>query len=205
MSFFSRFTAISLLGASIAMAATASANLIQNGGFEQPDVKAGTWKYFSASTVDGWNGSNIEVWDAFNGVTAYEGAQHAELNAHPSHGGAFSIFQGFDTTVGASYDLSFAYRARQSNNESFSAEVAGINWILDDHTTSGWSLFSGSFLATSAFTTLTFTSIFPETGTVGNFLDDVQVTPSVAASVPAPASLALVAFGLLGLALRSRK
>ncbi|GAA3956576.1 DUF642 domain-containing protein [Allohahella marinimesophila] len=201
MSLFSRLTTISVLSVSVFIAAPASANLIQNGGFEQPDVKAGTWKYFASSNVAGWEGSNIEIWDSYNGVVAFEGAQHAELNAHPSSGGAFSIFQSFSTTVGKWYDLSFAYRARQSNKESFAVDVAGLSLTLDDHTTNGWSIYDGGFLAISDFSTLRFTSIFPETGTVGNFIDDV----SVIASVPTPASLGLVVLGLLGFGLRRFK
>lgn len=202
MSLFSRTTAASLLAAaSLTLAVPASANLIQNGGFEQPDVSTGTWKYFTSSQVQGWNGSNIEIWDNYGGVTAHEGDQFAELNAHPYSGSAFGIYQDFATVIGQSYDLSFAYRARRSTSESFTADVAGDSWLLDDHTTGGWNLFNGSFMATSNITTLRFTTVAPQSGTVGNFLDSVKVIVSVSE----PAGAALLGMGLLGMGLRRRK
>lgn len=202
MQFFGRLAAVSALSVSLLAAAPASANLIINGGFEQPDVAAGSWQYFSSGAVDGWEGDNIEIWDNYGGVTAYEGSQFAELNAHPYSGSEFGIFQSFATTIGQSYDLSFAYRARQSNSESFDVSVMpGMTWNLDDHVVGAWSIFSGSFVASSELTTLTFTSVIPETGTVGNFLDDVKVT----ASVPEPGSIALLGLSLLGMGVARRR
>lgn len=202
MPFFSRFATVSALSFSLLAAAPVSANLIVNGGFEQPDVPTGNWQYFSSAAVDGWEGDNIEIWDNYGGVSAYEGSQFAELNAHPYSGSEFGIFQNFATTIGQSYDLSFAYRARQSNSESFDVSVTpGMTWNLDDHVVGAWSIFSGSFVASSELTTLTFTSVIPETGTVGNFLDDVKVT----ASVPEPGSIALLGLSLLGMGVARRR
>lgn len=202
MSLFGRVSALGVLGLTLCVAAPVSANLIVNGGFETPDVASGSWKYFSASDVDGWEGSNIEIWDNYGGVSAYEGHQFAELNAHPSSGSAFGIFQSFATTIGQSYDLSFAYRARRSDSESFNVSVMpGTDWNMTDHVVGAWSIFSSSFVASSALTTLTFTTVIPETGTVGNFLDDVKVT----ASVPEPGTMALLGLGLLGLGVSRRR
>lgn len=195
---------------------TAQANLITNGDFESSDVRENTWRWFPSHQVDGWQGSNIEVWDTFLGVDAHTGVQFAELNAHGGAGGpAYSIFQDVSTQVGGLYDFSFAYRARRSNNEAFSLSIesAGqfiFEQVMNDHTTSEWSWFHTQFEAIDVSTTFTFTAITPTTGTVGNFLDSVslvqlaapiQRTPST--PVPEPATILLIVLcGLLIFRLR---
>lgn len=198
-----KLTIGSILALMVSM--TANAGLIINGGFENNDVNggAGGWQWYSSGDVDGWEGSNIEIWDDFGAIGPYEGEQHAELNAHPSNGGAFSIFQTFSTVQGASYDLFFAYGARSNNNESFLVELIGgnalLNQLVDDHTVNVWSTFSHEFVADSTQTTLRFTSVTPRTGTVGNFLDAISVV-----RVPAPGTFLLLAAGLFGLGYRRK-
>jgi hypothetical protein len=194
---------VTVLSATLAaLSATASANLLINGSFENPDVNTGTWGWFTSANVPGWNGSNIEIWDNFSGVSAYEGSQFAELNAHPSNNQPFSIFQSFTTNSGQWYDLSFAYRARSSNSESFKLAIDNMDWLFADHTTAGWSVFSTSFQASGASSTISFTSVSPLTGTIGNFLDDVKVTTH---QVAEPATLALLGLGLAGLGFSRRR
>lgn len=162
---------------------TVNANLIVNGGFEETDVKYKTWKWFSSSDVAGWEGSNIEIWDHLGNFKPYEGEQHAELNAHPSDGGAFSIFQAFSTDIGGVYDLSFAYSARQSTNEQFRVELISnsssfFSELVSHTAVRQWTLYEEEFTAISSQTILMFTSVKPYSGTLGNFLDDIIVTPS---------------------------
>ncbi|AQT58734.1 hypothetical protein CBP51_13345 [Cellvibrio mixtus] len=183
------------------LAASAQANLIVNGGFEDNTVAAGNWSYFSSSAVNGWDGSNIEIWNNFGGVVAPEGNQHAELNAHPYTGGVFSIYQSFATVVGQIYDVSFFYSARESANESFHFSVGTLATLINDHTVGTWNQFTGSFVANSNFSTITFTTT--DNSTVGNFLDAVVVTTRT--SVDEASSLMMLAIGMLGLVLVRRK
>lgn len=197
------FTAVLSLLAST----TASANLIINGGFEDNNVGKNSWAWFDADKVIGWEGSNIEIWDSYSNVKAFEGTQHAELNAHPSNGKAFSIFQNFDTQIGEFYNVSFAYSARSNNNEAFlfnieSADKTDI-WssLIDDHSVGQWNIFSNSFVAKDLNTTIRFTSVVPYSSTVGNFLDNIVVEQIASASrisqVSEPVGVMLLGVGLL--------
>lgn len=179
----------------------ANANLIVNGGFEDNDVASGNWAYFASAAVNGWDGDNIEIWDNYGGVIAAEGTQYAELNAHPFDGSIFSIYQNFATVVGQTYDVSFLYRARVNSNEQFSFSVDTLSALLNDHVVGSWSQYTGSFVATGALSTITFTTY--DTGTLGNFLDNVVVTAK--ANVVESSPLAMLLIGLTGLVLIRKK
>lgn len=176
-----KFVSLTLILLSLFTVCTTQANLIVNGGFEQTHVKENRWRWFTSDKVTGWSGSNIEIWDRFQGFNAFEGQQHAELNAHAKNDQAFSIFQSFDTQMGQVYSVSFAYAARRNNKEAFSFDLFGnklqsiFKAVIDDHQVRQWKVFKSNFVAISNVTTLRFTTITPYAGTVGNFIDDVQV------------------------------
>jgi len=190
---------IKSLGAAIGLATlilspVASANLLTNGSFEDsPELTqaGGGWGFFNPTLVSGWGSedNNIEIWNSgFNGVDAADGKQFAELNAHPETGIAFTLFQDIVTTIGESYNLSFAYRAR-NGQESFNVSAADLDSQIQNTSTSEWTIYSGMFTAQEELTRLMFTSVDPETETLGNFIDNV----SVVANVPEPGTLALLA------------
>ena len=216
MKYFQKNMLVSAVAASMVLGASmANANLITNGGFEAPEISDGTWEHEPNIYVPGWEGSNVEIWRNLQGRNAYEGEQFAELNSHPDSSpyDTFTLFQSFNTDVGQWYDFSFAYKARNNDQESFWFEVGSAfdpsqesstddsqGWLIDDHTTGGWSIFEGRFQAETDLSQITFLSQSPE-GTEGNFLDDVNVV----ASVPEPGSLALLGLGLAGLGLSRRR
>ena len=195
MSKLNRLPAVLMLAFSCGIA---NAGLIINGGFEEPDINK-RWTYGEDPT-GGWKGDNIEVWESgFLGVTSFEGGQHGELNAHPYDKTDWSIYQSFDTVLDDLYSVSFAYRARKNNDEAFLFTLSDGNnsifdEVIDDHVTNHWSVFSDTFFGTGNELTIRFTSLVPEKGTVGNFIDAVEVV-----KVPEPGMLSLMGVGLLGL------
>lgn len=195
------YTQCLTLLAGACLAVSANANLIVNGGFEENTVAAGNWAYFSSANVNGWDGDNIEIWDYYGGVVAPEGNQHAELNAHPFDGSVFSIYQNFATVAGQTYDVSFFYSARVDSNEQFSFSVDSLAAVLSDHVVGSWKKYTGSFLASSALSTISFTTY--DVGTYGNFLDDVVVTARV--NVVESNPLVMLLIGFAGLIFIRRK
>jgi len=186
------------------LATSAHANLLVNGSFEDaPNVAPlggdGSWNFYNASQINGWDGDNLELWIGRN-PSAYDGDYHAELNAHGQNTGNWSISQTFNTVAGSTYNVFFAYSARTGNSngssEIFNVSVDNSSWQITDHVPGSWKTFSSSFIADDTSATITFASVVPFSGTMGNFLDDVRVT-----DVPAPSALALLGLGLLSLRL----
>jgi hypothetical protein len=203
---FKMWVAAATLATAALVTTSAQATLIVNGGFEANPLKNNQWSFFSADQVLGWEGSNVEIWHHLNGVLAPEGSQHAELNAHGKNSGAWSIFQTFATTKGQLYDFSFYYRARANTKEAFQFNIGNVEALVQQHSTSAWNKFNGSFVADSTSSTIRFTSL--TSGTVGNFIDDVvvtQVPSALKAEVPAAPTLAVLGLGLLGLLVSRRQ
>ncbi len=187
-----------VVGAAVLAIASFSsqASLIVNGDFEANPINPNSWTWMPSGQVPGWQGSNIEIWNSMNGVQAMVGNHFIELNAHGGNTGDWSLFQSFATDIGQSYELSFYYRARNGSNEQFEVTVADLSQTLNDHTNRDWSFFSSSFVATDTNTSLRFTS--HNTGTIGNFLDGVSVVAQQGvAAVPAPATMGVMALGLV--------
>ena len=190
-----------LLCSIVFFAQNSQANLIINGSFENNPIPHNSWKWFTASEVQGWDGSNIEIWHALFGIEAPDGDQLMELNAHPFSATQFQVSQEFSTEVGAVYDVSLYYRARNNNRESFSLSVDSIfsnrHFIeLANHNPSQWSFYSGSFAADSIVTSLSLSSISPYMQTMGNLIDNVSVikrtTNLQTTSVDEPANVSIL-------------
>lgn len=209
-----KFTSMSLLTLSL-ISTPSFANLLTNGGFENPDITS-RWTYGPDPTKS-WQGDNIEVWSSgFGRVQSAEGTQHAELNAHPRDGTQWSIYQDFETVANIPYIARFAYRARVNDKERFNFQITDSDtsfFDLDfsDHTITAWNYFTGTFLGSGKTNTIRFTSLRPRAGTYGNFIDDVSITAMPAFSlraiipIPEPPVVIIFMLGLLGVLLGFRR
>ena len=160
---------------------------ITNTGFESNDPQGpGTpnWEPFSDAVVPGWLSTTgvIEEWDStFQGVTSYEGAVHAELNAN-SPG---ALYQEVCLVNGDIFNWTFAHRARSGGpslqNITFEiANSAGTTiQVLGSQASTvpqGWNLNSASgvsYTGPSGIQRVQFRTTDP--GSYGNFLDGITI------------------------------
>lgn len=176
------------LGVPIEVAGAAGSNLIVNGSFETPDIPTGSFGIFPA--IPGWahapragtTSSGIEIQDRVFGAPA-EGAgdQFVELDSDgPSH-----VFQDVATNPGAAYRLTFLYSPRPlttavQNHFSVSAGPESVEiGPLASAARPIWVGFTLDFVATAASSRIEFLDLGPEeeTGGLGAWIDEIEVTP----------------------------
>jgi hypothetical protein len=185
-------------------------NLIVNGSFETPNV--GTfWTNFANGAVLGWNDTSgsdgIEIdFSPVVGGPAYDGNQSMEVDATT-----------FDTvsqtvnglTVGQQYLLFWAYGDRPGSGPQQLDVYFGGNLVTIDSDTAAtdgnaslvW--FPQSFIATATSTSevLSFAAVnVGGLSSYGNEIDGVSLQ-----SIPEPATLLLLAPGLIGLLFAASK
>lgn len=169
---------------------------VVNGSFESPDIDAtfnltskrwGTFPVvavaYKASLVEGWSttatDSEIEIWQSgFNGVSAHQGQQFAEINANQTA----ALYQDLTTTPGSTMYWSFAHRGR-TGVDTITLKVGprgGPYTSLGEFSTgtNGWSVYQGQYVVPAGQTQTRFLYQAVKTAsgdnTIGNFLDDIQ-------------------------------
>lgn len=161
-----------------------------NSSFELPgwSNSSPALNFMQDSSIPGWSTTAgdglIEVWkNNYDGVPAYDGNYHIELNANMVSG----VYQDYDTSVATFFNFSFAHRGR------FGADVckvsAGppggpyveIKRVSDDK--NSWGLHRGVYTVPSgqAITRFIFEAVssFNDNISAGNFLDAISFTASI--------------------------
>lgn len=200
----------------LVLGASAHANLLTNGSFEQGNFSpVSINSYVSVgngqTNITGWNIGNVGV-DWHNGTefqSIVDGQRAVDLNMEGVNTGTLS--QSFTTTVGSWYDLSFWLAGPGLNwgtQRQVLVDVAGLDDVVFTIAASAptslvWGLQTLTFQAVASTTTLSFASA-DSTGYWGALIDNASVT--AASTVPEPGSVALLGLGLAALGVsRKRK
>ncbi|MFN8300029.1 MAG: gliding motility-associated C-terminal domain-containing protein [Chitinophagales bacterium] len=156
-------------------------NLIVNGSFEQPVISGTNVMYVDETLVPGWETTStdntIELWgNNFNGVPAYAGTQHAEINYTQMS----ALYQDVATTPGDVLVWYFAHRGRDGVDVMELRIGAPGNTQQQGQFSTGntaWALYSGVYIvpAGQTLTRFEFQAISTASGSpaAGNFIDDV--------------------------------
>ena len=203
----------------LALAATAAllistsasaAELIVNGGFENPTITDPCCSTVPPEALPGWtiDTGNVNVvngtFGSSAGNLAKEGNQYLDL---VGQGGIGSLSQSFATVAGQMYTLNFAFSHNLfggTPSASASFLVGGLSGTVAHSTGStsnlDWQSFVGNFTATGPTSTLKFTNLTGGSNE-GIFLDAV----SVQSAVPEPATWAMMLMGFAGIGFGMRR
>ncbi|MEX1232200.1 MAG: hypothetical protein WEB58_18285 [Planctomycetaceae bacterium] len=179
----------------MATSSDASANLVVNGGFEEPAFN-GEWTIFDSVPGWHWDGDYpIEILrdlNNFKGWVPYEGRQYMEATSIED------LYQYVPTMPGYHYVLSYAYSPRPSTELSPVVDnpldvywngqlVASHNTLSTGVTYNQWTVYSYEVIASSSSTLLQFKS---QRLGVGTFLDDIRLEETATQPVPEPSAVA---------------
>ncbi len=187
---------------------TAHANLIINGGFEQPAFAGNGDKYSDSglTSLTGWtfptapNSFFLEHGTPFPGTVRYNSGTQAVCLNYDGNTNLAPLSQAFATAAGQAYLLTFAMNEENiahlnsptllNINVGSLTRTIGLDNPADGGVAlgNGYKLFTLGFTALSASTTLSFKDVTPGTTIIhSTFLDDVSVVAvSPSASAPEP-------------------
>lgn len=177
--FRSRVSNLLGLGLAVLIPVSASANLIQNPGFESGRLN---WTFTYSGNVHG-----VDALDP-----AHSGASEAYLNAFPGHG---TISQTVTTSIGHSYLVEFWIAGNGGNGviESTFGPTLGYH---ENNPPYGFTYGNISYTAVATDLTTDF-AINGQLITATYFFDDISVTDITGTPVPEPGSGALGVAGVL--------
>lgn len=175
---------------------------LENGDFERPVIPARSFRQIVDTDVPGWfttaSDRKIEIWSTgYQGVTAPEGNQFAEINAtQPGE-----LYQVVDTIPGQSLVWSLAHRARASGarGDTMSVNIgpatgaANQTTTFTDVLTDGWVRHTGTYVVPAGQTQTRFGFASGPTASnspsIGNFLDDIFFTTTECFALETPVPL----------------
>ena len=212
-----------VVGTMVSLSAPALANLLVDGGFENPVPTGTAQSYDVGASIGAW--SVVGTGNPLHSValiqngyseeggtlafTAYEGVQSLDLTG-ASWRGYNGVSQTVATNVGTAYELRFHVGNQTSNSINY--PLASAIEVLVDGTSMGsfvngdndvadlnWKEFSLTFNAASTSTTIAFMNV---TGSADNMagLDAVSLVEA-----PEPTSAALLFGGLISAATAARR
>jgi hypothetical protein len=196
---------------------SAQAQILLNGGFENPVVSPGSFQLYGAGqSIGAWTvvGAQVEVLhrdysEPMNGVSffnAQEGSNSLDLTGAGQTGMTSGVEQRITTNPGQSYTISFFVgRAVSSNGSAFYSDPAVADLRIDNGARLSftnanvapvgqvsWQQFSYEFTATGSSTLITFLNGTNSNNVNHVGLDNVSVTTTATATAPEPGTLALL-------------
>lgn len=160
-------------------------NFFLNNDFENGPTLPNNFIITDEKNVEGWSttatDNKIELWKSgFNGVPAQNGTYFAELNANQSS----ALYQRICTSPGAQISWSVWHRGRSGVDKAVvrigeNLATATIEATMQTGT-SAWVQYSGTYTvpADQQDTYFIFESL--DNGSVGNFIDNIVITETVA-------------------------
>ena len=197
-----------------------AANLLTNGGFEQPDIGGYLFLNPGSTTITGWT---VGAQAGSAAGTQVQGGQFLDLTGGVGRGGGV-VSDGFATLAGVQYSVAFdlgAFFVRNAGSYGDATVDLFIDGALVQSFTnvmslsgvgSDWERKVYSFTGTGAAMTIgLYSSLSTSSSNLGVGLDNVVVeqlaTPPVSSALPEPASWAwmIAGRGAGGVSMRRRR